>query len=87
LAEGEIRPDPLGLGIETEDCAVRGATGVLSDWLYALGPLTRPAWWEVTAVPEINAQIERLVRQFSEEDLLVGAKPLVEAFLDLGAGI
>ena len=36
----------------------------MSDWLYAIGPLTRPAWWEITAAPEINAQIARLAASF-----------------------
>lgn len=84
---GLIAPDELGLGIETDDCAVLGSAGHVSPWLYALGPLTRPSWWEVVAVPEINAQIDRLVR-----DLMQGTHPreapsLADAFHDLGAGI
>jgi uncharacterized NAD(P)/FAD-binding protein YdhS len=84
---GLIAPDVLGLGIETDDCAVLGSAGHTSSWLFALGPLTRPSWWEVVAVPEINAQIDRLVRHIS-----AGAEPyekasLAEAFSDLGAGI
>ena len=86
LHKGLVRSDPLGLGLETSDCAAIGANGVRSDWLFALGPLTRPAWWEITAVPEINAQVDRLVRQIarSETDLF---RPLTEVFLDIGAGI
>ncbi len=57
--------DPLGVGFETRDCAVIDAEGRPSDWLFALGPLTRPAWWEIVAVPEINLQIDRLVAQLS----------------------
>ncbi len=86
---GLIAPDGLGLGVETDDCAALGSAGHVSPWLYALGPLTRPSWWEVVAVPEINAQIDRLVR-----DLLAGperpaeaAPSLADAFSDLGAGI
>jgi uncharacterized NAD(P)/FAD-binding protein YdhS len=84
---GLIAPDALGLGIETDDCAALGSAGHTSSWLFALGPLTRPSWWEVVAVPEINAQIDRLVRHIS-----AGAEPyekasLAEAFSDLGAGI
>ena len=40
---GLIAPDPLGLGIETQDCAALGSAGHVSPWLFALGPLTRPA--------------------------------------------
>ena len=60
-----IVPDPLGLGIETADCAVIDASGHASNWLFALGPLTRPAWWEITAVPEIAVQVDRLVEIFA----------------------
>jgi uncharacterized NAD(P)/FAD-binding protein YdhS len=62
---GLILPDDLGLGIETDDCAALDSAGQVSPWLYALGPLTRHSWWEVIAVPEINAQIDRLVRKLS----------------------
>ena len=77
--------DPLGVGFETRDCAVIDADGRPSDWLFALGPLTRPAWWEITAAPEINLQIDRLVAQ-----LAAGASaPRLTAadFYDMGEGI
>ena len=60
-----IKADEFGLGIETNACAVINEDGAMSDWLYAIGPLTRPAWWEITAAPEINAQIARLAASFS----------------------
>ncbi|RYF91285.1 MAG: hypothetical protein EON95_15330 [Caulobacteraceae bacterium] len=81
-----IRPDPLGLGLESEDCAVQDIDGRASDWLYAVGPLTRPALWEVTAVPEITAQIDRLTRELAQD----ADRPklaLAETFIDMGAGI
>ena len=78
-------PDALGVGIETRDCAVMDGYGEPSSWLFALGPLTRPAWWEITAVPEINLQIERLVAQLSSP---VTAHRLTGAdFMDMGGGI
>jgi uncharacterized NAD(P)/FAD-binding protein YdhS len=86
---GALVPDALGLGLETDDCAVRDSAGRASTWLYALGPLTRPAWWEITAVPEIAVQVDRLVAE-----LAAARRPhkterpaLAEAFVDLGAGI
>ncbi|MDB5428942.1 MAG: hypothetical protein JWP35_58 [Caulobacter sp.] len=85
---GLLSIDTLGLGLDTDDCAVLDARGRPSDWLYALGPLTRPAWWEVTAAPEIAAQVDRLTL-----DLIAPpaarrtTAPLAAAFLDLGAGI
>jgi uncharacterized NAD(P)/FAD-binding protein YdhS len=78
-------PDSLGVGLETRDCAVIDGSGDASSWLFALGPLTRPAWWEITAVPEINLQIDRLVAQLSSP---VTAHRLTAAdFLDMGGGI
>jgi len=84
---GLIAPDELGLGIETDDCAVLGSAGHVSPWLFALGPLTRPSWWEVVAVPEINAQVDRLVRHISAGPGPYEEPSLAEAFSDLGAGI
>lgn len=60
-----IKADAFGLGIETDACVVISEDGVASDWLYAIGPLTRPAWWEITAAPEINSQIHRLASSFA----------------------
>ncbi len=78
-------PDALGVGLETRDCAVIDGTGQPSSWLFALGPLTRPAWWEITAVPEINLQIERLVAQLGTP---AAAAPLTSAdFMGMGEGI
>jgi uncharacterized NAD(P)/FAD-binding protein YdhS len=80
-----IAPDDLGLGLETADCAVLGARGEVSTWLYALGPLTRPAWWEITAVPEITAQVDGLAHRLAEDQVVTPS--LEEVFVDLGAGI
>jgi uncharacterized NAD(P)/FAD-binding protein YdhS len=78
-------PDALSIGVETRDCAVIDAAGEASSWLFALGPLTRPAWWEITAVPEINLQIDRLVAQLCSP---VTAHRLTAAdFMDMGGGI
>ncbi len=84
---GLIAPDALGLGLETRDCVALGSAGHASPWLFALGPLTRPAWWEVVAVPEINAQIDRLVHDLAAGDRPGASPSLADAFSDLGAGI
>lgn len=81
-----IRPDPLGLGLESEDCAVQDADGRTSDWLYAVGPLTRPALWEVVAVPEITAQVDRLTHRLAQ-DANPPTADLARRFFDLGVGI
>lgn len=83
---GLILPDPQGLGLESDDCAVLDARGRPSTWLYAVGPLTRPALWEITAVPEITAQLDRLSLALSRTEA-VSSPGLAEAFVDMGAGI
>ncbi|ESQ91008.1 hypothetical protein ABENE_11190 [Asticcacaulis benevestitus DSM 16100 = ATCC BAA-896] len=88
--QGFIHADPLGLGLETHDARVVDAHGHVSDSLFAIGSLTRPAWWEVTAVPELSAQISRLVEVLTRAEVLPSAvRPLSLAldFFDLGAGI
>lgn len=82
---GLAHPDHLGLGLDTLDCALIQADGSRSDWLYALGPVTRPAWWEITATPEIVLQVDRLVRRLAGQP--TGEDLTAEAFLDLAAGI
>jgi uncharacterized NAD(P)/FAD-binding protein YdhS len=84
---GLIAPDRLGLGIETQDSAAQNSAGHVSPWLYALGPLTRPTWWEVVAVPEINAQIDRLVHDLSVGKAVEIEPSLADVFSGLGAGI
>ncbi|MFG1478473.1 FAD/NAD(P)-binding protein [Xanthobacter sp. V4C-4] len=87
---GRIVPDALGLGLESHGCALVDRYGFASDWLYALGPLTRPAWWEITAVPEITAQVHRLVEELAAGDKPAGADgraALLADFVNLGEGI
>jgi uncharacterized NAD(P)/FAD-binding protein YdhS len=60
---GHIRPDELGLGIETtDDGALISANGTRSRTLYTLGPPRKGQLWETTAVPEIRAQAAALAR-------------------------
>ncbi len=77
--------DALAVGVMTQDCAVIDASGIASRWLFALGPLTRPNWWEITAVPEINLQIDRLVAQLSRNEPALSLTPA--DFLGIGQGI
>ncbi|URW76863.1 FAD/NAD(P)-binding protein [Sphingomonas donggukensis] len=65
-ARGLIRPDAAHLGIDVDpDAATIGADGRTSDWLYALGPMTRGAFWEIVAVPDIRTQTWSLARKLS----------------------
>ncbi|MGJ4998846.1 FAD/NAD(P)-binding protein [Bradyrhizobium sp. HKCCYLS3077] len=55
--QGLARCDPLRIGIEvTADCAIVGADGTPSQRLFAIGPLTRAAFWEIIAIPDIRSQ-------------------------------
>ena len=86
---GLATPDVLGLGLETENGALLDAVRRPSDWLFALGTLTCPSWWEITAVPEINVQIDNLVGELAQAGVPRPSHRLLspEDFLDLGAGI
>jgi hypothetical protein len=51
----------LEIGIEvTAQCALVDQFGVPSERLFAIGPLTRAAFWEVIAIPDIRAQCAAL---------------------------
>ena len=81
---GLVQGDELGLGLVTQRCAVIGADGEPSPWLLAVGGLTRPSLWEVTAVPAINPQIHALASRLTHAPM---TSPLDLVFADLGAGI
>ncbi len=57
LARGHARPDACGLGLDVDqDCRLIDNAGVPQDCLLAIGPLSRGAFWEITAVPDIRVQ-------------------------------
>ncbi len=61
LAEGTVRPDPMRLGLDvTAACALLDRGGAISRRLFAVGPITKGAFWEMTAVPDIRRQCEVL---------------------------
>jgi uncharacterized NAD(P)/FAD-binding protein YdhS len=63
---GWLTPDPLGLGIETEDDGgLIDRNGRRVPGLFAIGPMCRPRLWESTAIPEIRVQAAALAKQFS----------------------
>ena len=64
---GSIRPDAARLGIDVDQQGrVIGADGASNPDLFAIGPLTRGAVWEIVAVPDIRAQAWWLARQLSD---------------------
>jgi len=68
IREGIARPDPLRLGLDVaHDLRVIGGDGNASELVYAVGPPTRGALWEITAVPDLRAQAESLARQIASE--------------------
>ena len=55
--QGLARPDPLHIGIEiASNCAIIHSGGAPSQRLFAIGPLTRAAFWEIIAIPDIRNQ-------------------------------
>jgi uncharacterized NAD(P)/FAD-binding protein YdhS len=76
LERGDIRPDRhrLGLDISTS-CALRNRGGEIWQRLYAVGPVTRPVFWEVTSVPDIRRQCEALAGHLAAR--LASARPVV----------
>ncbi|WP_309644476.1 FAD/NAD(P)-binding protein [Phenylobacterium sp.] len=56
LSRGLIRPDPSRLGAEVDPGSRLIGTGGAQPGLYAVGPLTRGAFWEITSVPDIRTQ-------------------------------
>jgi uncharacterized NAD(P)/FAD-binding protein YdhS len=72
--QGLARVDPLGIGIETSaDCAIVSRDGVPSRRLFAVGPLTRAAFWEIVAIPDIRNQCAQLAAELvriNEQDRL-----------------
>ena len=61
IAQRLARSDPLGIGIDVDaNCAIVDQTGRASPVLYGVGPLTRAAFWEIMAVPDIRVQCAEL---------------------------
>jgi uncharacterized NAD(P)/FAD-binding protein YdhS len=57
LETGRARPDPLGIGLDVDGGSrLIDRDGAASERFYALGPLTRGAFWEIVAVPDIRGQ-------------------------------
>ena len=63
---GWLTPDPLRLGVETDDDGtLLDRAGHRVEGLFTLGPLRRPALWESTAIPEIRDQAAALARHLA----------------------
>jgi len=63
FAEGAARMDALGVGIDVDDnCAVVDRDGRASRRLFAIGPMSQAAFWEIIAIPDIRLQTAQLAR-------------------------
>ena len=63
---GLIRPDAGHLGIDVDNQGQTiAADGSSNRNLYALGPMTRGAFWEIVAVPDIRTQTWNVARRLS----------------------
>jgi uncharacterized NAD(P)/FAD-binding protein YdhS len=71
--DGTIRADAAKLGIEVDNQAqTMNAEGEINRSLYALGPMTRGAFWEIVAVPDIRTQTWNLARRLSNAQWVGG---------------
>jgi uncharacterized NAD(P)/FAD-binding protein YdhS len=66
IVRGAARIDARGLGLDTtEDGAVIDTEGTASRRILAIGPAARGALWEITAIPDIRAQVATLARDLT----------------------
>jgi uncharacterized NAD(P)/FAD-binding protein YdhS len=67
LREGVARPDPLGLSFDVTDMgAVIDAAGRPSERIFAVGPPSRAAYWEMIAIPDIRDQCADLAARVTQ---------------------
>ena len=72
-ARGLIRPDAAHLGIDVDNQGQTiAASGKPNRDLYALGPMTRGAFWEIVAVPDIRTQTWNVARRLSNAQWVGG---------------
>jgi uncharacterized NAD(P)/FAD-binding protein YdhS len=65
---GLVRVDPLQIGIEIgPGCAIVNICGEPSRRLFAIGPLTRAAFWEIIATPDIRNQCAELATHLVDD--------------------
>ncbi len=65
--QGLARPDRLGLGLDVDAAsALIDRNGKRATDIFAIGPLTRGAFWEITGIPDIRTQCARLAEQLTQ---------------------
>ncbi len=79
--QGLIRPNALGLGLDTTpDGTVLDAQGQPSRWLHTLGPPRKGDLWETTAVPELRQQALALASTLLQSLPSQNQRPLTAAY-------
>ena len=58
---GLVAVDRLGIGLAVDGESRAG------ERVWALGPLTKGAFWEIVAVPDIRGQVAQVADQIAEE--------------------
>jgi uncharacterized NAD(P)/FAD-binding protein YdhS len=78
--QGLVRTDSLNIGIDVaDDCAVINRNGIASRRLFAVGPLTRAAFWEIVAIPDIRNQCAELAARLAAIcDPIIAQEPAQE---------
>ena len=67
LARGRARVDPLRIGIEVDgQCRLVDVAGRPSARIFAIGPVSRAAFWEITAIPDIRHQAAALADRLAQ---------------------
>jgi uncharacterized NAD(P)/FAD-binding protein YdhS len=75
IAGGAARPDALGLGLDvTPVGALIDAKGKPAKDLFAIGPITRGTFWEITAVPDIRIACETLAEHLLPSSRVAAAE-------------
>ena len=73
--QGLARPDALDLGLEVDgqsrvlryEPSSEGSTQDERQMMWAVGPLTKGKYWEITAVPDIRGQVAQVAYDIAEE--------------------
>jgi uncharacterized NAD(P)/FAD-binding protein YdhS len=75
IAGGAARPDALALGLDvTPTGAMIDAKGKPAKDLFAIGPITRGTFWEITAVPDIRIACETLAEHLLPSSRVAAAE-------------
>jgi uncharacterized NAD(P)/FAD-binding protein YdhS len=73
LAQGHVRQDALGLGLDVDrNGGVLDRDGGTDASLLAVGPMTRAEGWEIVAVPDIRRQVWEVARRIGHAHWVAG---------------